>query len=470
MDLKNWGLPVQHIIMKIKNLAKLILALFLFSCGGDSYTYEPPLVIEPPVDPIPTITDEELLTLTQKETFKYFWNFAHPNSGAARERYHPANPANDANTVTTGGTGFGLMGIIVGMERGFITKQQGMDRFTKIFNFLENADRFHGAWSHWINGDTGKVIPFGADDNGGDLVETAFLAQGLICAKEYFKNGNETEKALSAKADMLWKGIEWSWYTNTTNALFWHWSPTFGFSKNFKLQGYNETLITYILASAAPDYPISKEIYDGGWARNGDIISSKTQYNVPLLVKHQGSEDFGGPLFWAHYSYLGLNPKGLSDAYTNYWEVNVNHSKINYQYSVNNPKKYKDYSENCWGLTASYTRNSDGSIGYKAHSPSNDTGVISPTAAISSIPYTPEESLKALRYFYQHKDKLLGPAGFYDAFSPQYDFWVAEAYLAIDQGPILVMIENYRTGLLWNLFMQNEEVRSGLDKLKFTYQ
>lgn len=455
--------------MRLKSLFIASITVILFSCGGDSYTYEPPLVIDPPIDPIPTITDEELLTLTQKETFKYFWDFAHPNSGAARERYHPNNPGNDANTVTTGGTGFGLMGILVGIERGFITKQQGIDRFTKIFTFLENADRFHGAWSHWINGDTGKVIPFGADDNGGDLVETAFLAQGLICVKEYFKNGTEAEKSLSAKADALWKGIEWNWYTNNTDALIWHWSPNFGFVKNFKLQGYNETLITYVLAAASTDFPISKEIYKSGWARNGNIVSSKTQYGLPLLVKHQGSEDFGGPLFWAHYSYLGLNPKGLSDAYANYWDVNVNHSKINYQYCVSNPKNFKDYGADCWGLTASYTRNSDGSIGYTAHSPSNDTGVISPTAAISSIPYTPQESLKAMHYFYQHKDKLLGPAGFYDAFSPQNNFWVAEAYLAIDQGPILVMIENYRTGLIWNLFMQNEDVKKGLDALEFNY-
>ncbi len=453
--------------MNVKSLFITSILLLLISCGEDSYTYEPPVV--PPIDPIPTITDEELLTLTQKETFKYFWDFAHPNSGAARERYHPSNPANDANTVTTGGTGFGLMGILVGIERGFITKQQGIGRFTKILTFLENADRFHGAWSHWINGDTGKVIPFGADDNGGDLVETAFLAQGLICVKEYFKNGNEAEKSLSAKADALWKGIEWSWYTNNSDALLWHWSPNFSFVKNFKLQGYNETLITYVLAAASPDYPITKETYKTGWARNGGIISSKTQYGLPLLVKHQGSEDFGGPLFWAHYSYLGLNPKGLSDAYANYWDVNVNHTKINYQYCVSNPKNFKDYGADCWGLTASYTRNSDRSIGYTAHSPSNDTGVISPTAAISSIPYTPQESLKAMHYFYEHKDKLLGPAGFYDAFSPQNDFWVAEAYLAIDQGPILVMIENYRTGLLWNLFMQNEDVKNGLDLLEFNY-
>ncbi len=187
------------------------------------------------------------------------------------------------------------------------------------------------------------------------------------------------------------------------------------------------------------------------------------------MVDHSGNAPKGGPLFWAHYSYLGLNPNGLSDDFVNYGETTVNHSKINYAYCVENPKNFKDYGENCWGLTASYTRNNDGSIGYKAHSPSSDTGIVSPTAAISSIPYTPDESLKAMRYFYKNKDQLLGPAGFYDAFSPEYNFWVAEAYLAIDQGPQLIMIENYRTGLFWNLFMQNEDVHAGLDKLGFSY-
>ncbi|PIF00078.1 MAG: beta-glucosidase [Maribacter sp.] len=423
----------------------------------------------PPIIDEPAIDDEALMDLTQRETFKYFWDFAESNSGAARERYHPSNPSNDPLTVTTGGTGFGLMGILVGIERNFITKEQAIGRLNKIFGFLDTADRFHGAWPHWMDGSTGKAIPFSALDDGGDLVETAFLVQGLICVKEYFKNGNDTEKALSNKADVLWKGVEWDWYTQNKNTLYWHWSPNHNFAINLELKGYNEVLVTYILAAASPDHSIIKEVYDNGWASNGDFISADTKYNLPLLLDHVGNAPYGGPLFWAHYSYLGLNPKTLSDEYVNYWDVNVNHSKINNNYCVENPRNYVGYGKDCWGLTASYTRNNDGSIGYNAHSPSNDTGVISPTAAISSMPYTPEESMKALRYFYKNRDKLLGPAGFYDAFSPSNGYWVAEAYLAIDQGPQIVMIENHRSGLLWNLFMQNEEIQKGLDVLGFSY-
>ncbi|MBA6313604.1 glucoamylase family protein [Cellulophaga baltica] len=454
----------------------IILSSFLvlvFSCSksdsqGPTGISELPETPITPEEPVVSITDEELLDITQETTFKYFWDYAHPNSGAAKERYHPSNPDNDANTVTIGGTGFGLMAILVGIERNYISRAEALNRLTKMFAFLDTADRFHGAWPHWVDGDTGKVKPFSALDDGGDLVETAFLVQGLICVKEYFKDGSEAEKALANKAEELWKGVEWNWYTQGEDALFWHWSPANGFAINLALKGYNETLITYVLAAASPDYSISKSVYDGGWASNGTFISSNSAYGFPLLLNHAGAEQFGGPLFFSHYSFLGLNPNGLADAYVNYGELSINHSKINYNYAIANPKNYKDYGEDCWGLTASYSRNTDASLGYAAHAPNNDLGVISPTAAISSIVYTPEESLQALHYFYGKKEELLGTAGFYDAFSPQYN-WVADAYLAIDQGPQIIMIENYRTGLLWQLFMQNDEVQVGLTKLGFTY-
>ena len=417
-----------------------------------------------------SITDEELLDITQESTFKYFWDFAQTDSGAARERYHPNEPSNDPNTVTIGGTGFGLMAILTGIERGYISRDEGSSRIAQILDFLESADRFHGAWPHWLDGTTGAVRPFSEKDNGGDLVETAFLAQGLVCVVEYFKNGSDQEKSISNQADVLWKGVEWNWYTQNQNTLYWHWSPDFNFDIGLELKGYNETLITYVMAASSEEFGISKEVYENGWASNGGLTSAATAYDIPLLVDHAGDSPRGGPLFWAHYSYLGLNPTYLSDGFVNYWNVNVNHSKINYRYCSENPKNFVGYDEGGWGLTASYSRNNDGSLGYNAHGPSNDIGVLSPTAALSSMPYTPDESLEALRYFYSHKDQLLGPAGFYDAFSPQNDFWVAEAYLAIDQGPIIIMIENYRTGLLWNLFMQNEDVQKGLDRLGFTYE
>ncbi len=422
---------------------------------------------------IEKIEGEALLDTVQRQTLKYFWDYAEPKSGMARERFHPDGnyPKNDAHIVTSGGSGFGLMSLVVGMERKFIPRKEAVLRLDKIADFLAEADRYHGAWSHWMNGETGKTQSFSNKDNGGDIVETAFLAQGFIVVREYLKNGNKQERVVASKFDELWKGIEWDWYSNDNkDVLFWHWSPTHKWEMNFPLEGYNETLITYVLAAASPTHSISAAPYHNGWARKGEIKSANIKYDLPLILSHNGAQEFGGPLFWAHYSYLGLNPKGLSDQYADYWELNKNHAKINYMYSVENPKNFEGYGENIWGLTASYTKNKDRSIGYTAHSPTNDSGVISPTAAISSIPYTPEESLRAMEYFFNDLNELTwGPAGFYDAFSLEGEDWVAARYLAIDQGPQVVMIENYRSGLIWNLFMGAEEVKQGLDKLGFNY-
>jgi hypothetical protein len=415
------------------------------------------------------ISEDSLFTLVQYKTFQYFWEGAEPNSGAARERYHVDEdyPDNDKNIVTSGGSGFGVMAILVGIDRKFITREDGVAHLTKLINFLESADRFHGVWPHWMNGETGKVKPFGKNDNGGDLVETAYLIQGLLCARQYFKDGNEEEKALANRADKLWREVEWDWYRNGgKNVLYWHWSPDKEWVMNFPLQGYNECLITYVLAASSPTYSIPAECYHEGWARNGDIKNDAThqQYGYHLDLKHNGSPQFGGPLFWSHYSYLGLDPRHLKDRYSDYWQHNVNHTLINYTYCVQNPLKYKDYGENSWGLTAGYSVNF-----YAAHSPTEDKGVISPTAALSSFPYTPEQSMKAMKHFYfDLGDKIFGPFGFYDGFSVQYD-WYKPWYLAIDQGPIVVMMENHRSGLLWNLFMSCEEVKQGLDKLGFEY-
>ncbi|WP_418887623.1 glucoamylase family protein [Leeuwenhoekiella marinoflava] len=455
----------------------IVFVLSLLGCSSDSSDAVADLPNETPDEgnggenpsPEPELTDAELLDLTQKETFNYFWDFANSESGAARERYIPANPSQDENIVTTGGTGFGMMGILVGIERGFISRTEAFNRLSTVLDFLKNADRFHGAWPHWLDGRTGAVIPFSDLDTGADLVETAFLAQGLITVGEYFKTGSANEQNLADEAFALIDGIEWNWFTQGENVLYWHWSPDNDFAINLKLQGYNETLITYIVAAASQHFSITPEVYTEGWALNGTIKSSAVAYGYPLEVKHAGAEQTGGPLFWAHYSYLGLNPFGLSDSYVNYETATVNHAWSNYAYCVENPLGWLDYGQDLWGLTASYTVNSDGSLGYKVHRPGEDTGVISPTAALSSFPYTPQESMAALRSFNNLDDLLLGPAGFYDAFSPQQNYAVAEAYLAIDQGPILIMIENYRSGLLWKLFMQNEQVQAGLDKLNFNY-
>jgi hypothetical protein len=414
-----------------------------------------------------SISDDSLLTRVQYETFQYFWDNAESTSGLAPERTHMDNiyPQNDKHVVTTGGSGFGLMAILVGIERGFITRQQGFERFNHIAHYLDTAERFHGAWPHWLDGQTGKTKPFSPKDDGGDLVETAFLVQGLLTVREYFKDGSEEEKALASKIDKLWREVEWSWYQNGKDVLYWHWSPKHNWEMNFPVGGYNECLIMYVLAAASPTYPISPDAYHKGWARNGEIKTDRKFYDLETVLDHyEHSDDAVGPLFWAHYSYLGLDPRNLKDQYGDYWLLNKNHALIHYRYCVDNPNEYKGYGENCWGLTSSYSMK-----GYAGHQPDGDLGVISPTAALSSFPYTPEESMKFLKFMYApERDSLIGTYGPYDAFSFSSN-WYLPRYLAIDQGPIPVMIENHRTGLLWKLFMGAPEVQEGLKKLGFTY-
>ena len=405
-------------------------------------------------DKFPIISDDALLTLVQQQTFKYFWDFGHPISGLARER----NSSGDV--VTSGGSGFGIMSIPVAINRNFITRAEGLVRMQKIVGFLKNtAQRFHGAFPHWLNGSTGVVVPFSTKDNGADLVETSYLVQGLLVARQFFNGADANETGLRMNIDSIWNSVEWSWFRkNSENVLYWHWSPTYNWDMNFPIRGWNECLITYILAASSPTYGIPRIVYDDGWAQNGAMKNNNSYYGFTLPL----GPALGGPLFFAHYSFLGINPNGLSDQYANYQTQTLNHTKINYAYCVANPKNYYGYSSSCWGLTAS-----DIQAGYTASSPTNDVGVIAPTAALSSFAYTPVESMQALKFFYYKLgNKIWGQYGFVDAFS-LHNGWFADSYLAIDQGPIIVMIENYRTGLVWNLLTSCPEIKSGMTLLGF---
>jgi hypothetical protein len=404
----------------------------------------------------PQITDDELLTKVQQQTFKYFWDFAHPTSFLARERSNGNN-----NVVTSGGSGFGVMAIVTGVERGFVTRTAAVTRLRTMVSFLKNtAVKVKGAFSHWIDGTTGAIVPFSANDNGADLVETSLLMQGLLTARQYFNGTGAEETALRADINAIWNGIDWDWFRRGgQNVLYWHYSESLGWVMNMQIRGWNECLITYVLAASAPTNPIPKVVYDNGWAGNGSIRNGASYYGYTLPL----GPDRGGPLFLSHYSFLGINPNGLSDAYANYGTQVKNHTLINYEYCKQNPRNYYGYSDSVWGLTASDIPN-----GYTASSPTNDVGVIAPTAALSSFPYTPQQSLAALRFFYYVLgDRLWKDYGFIDAFSLK-DQWFAGSHIAIDQGPIIIMIENYRTGLLWNLFTSCPEVKTGMRNLGFT--
>ena len=413
------------------------------------------------------MTDDELLTMVQEESFRYYWEQgSHPVSGMALESV-PGDP----RMVATGGSGFGVMAILVGMDRGFITRSQGIERLTKIVGFLEKAQRYHGAWPHFMNGATGETMPvFGMFDNGGDLVETAFLMEGLLAARQYANGSNQAERSLVQRISKLWETVEWDWYAKEAggDALIWHWSPQWSWRVDHRLTGFNETMAAYLLGIASPTHGISASTYYTGWAAqtqmaadyrlgwsgtaDGDhYINGHTYQGIKLNV---GVGD-GGPLFFTQYSFMGPDPRKLGDAYTNYFENNRAIVEINYQYCQANPGHFKGYAPGVWGLTASLDP-----YGYAAHAPNaaSDNGTVAPTGALGSYPYTPDESMAALKDMYRTLgDRLWGVYGPTDAFNLR-ENWFSPVYLALDEAPIVVMIENKRTGLIWKEFMANPEM------------
>jgi hypothetical protein len=404
------------------------------------------------------LSDDALLDLVQRQTLRYFWDFGHPASGMARERSNPVAGYDYRDTVASGGTGFGIMAMLAGVSRGFLPRADVRARMARIVGFLDRAETYHGVFSHFLHGGTGATIPFSEKDDGGDLVETSFLMMGLLCARQFFAGNTPEETGLREAIDRLWQAVEWDWHTQGRNALYWHWSPRYGFAMNHVITGWNECLITYVLAAASPTHAIAPEVYYRGWADSPVFHNGRKYYDIELPL----GPPYGGPLFFAHYSFLGLDPRGLRDRYADYFVQNRAHALINRAHCIANPNGFAGYAANCWGLTAC-----DGDAGYSDFSPTNDHGVIAPTAAISSMPYTPEESMAALCHFYEKLgSKIWRENGFADAFNCTHQ-WVAPGHLAIDQGPMAVMIENHRSGLLWNLFMSCDEVRTGLARLGF---
>ncbi len=404
------------------------------------------------------LPDDALLEIVQRQTFKFVWDTVYPQSGLTPDRCTIHAGVVDERAAI-GGTGFGVMALIVAVERGWVPREAALEHLMRMLEFLWRAPCYHGVFPHFMNGSTGVVVPCGRKDDGGDIVETSLLCMGLLCARQYFNGDTPIERRVRAYINTLWHEVEWNWHTQGgREVLYWHWSPNNGWAMNHEIRGWNECLITYVLAASSPRYAIEPAVYHRGFASGRGFLNGKSYYGIELPL----GMPYGGPLFFTHYSFCGLDPRGLRDAYADYWDLNVRHVRINRAHCIANPQSYTGYGECCWGLTAS-----DDPDGYVAHAPDLDTGTISPTAAIASLPYAPQEVMETLRHFLKaYGERVWGRYGFVDAFC-EHRNWYAETYVAIDQGPIVVMIENHRSGLLWKLFMSVPEVRDGLRRLGF---
>ncbi len=423
----------------------MFVLLHINACGED----EPTIVVDKNDDTYSPAKVQPVLDEWQRKTFSYFNEGSDPLTGMAYEG-NERGP-----TLTIGGSGFGVMAIIVGAERGWISHQQAAEQTQKIVRFLGKAERFKGMWSHWYNTD-GTAHPFGNQIKTGDVVESSFMMAGLLAAAEYYTSNSAIETEIRDSVASFWNTMDWKFYAQSGTALEWLW-----FSEENRLEldvkGWNESWITYILALAAPEnHNISESLYAEGWQSNGGFYHADRSfygYKLPL------GEDKGGPLFFAHYSFLGLNPKMLEDNYVNYWEQNMAHTMINRHYCVAEaPVAYK-YNERNWGLSACYGVKP---LEYNARSPRNDDGIIATTAALASYPYTPFYSTQVLLEL-AGNPIMHGAYGFADSYRPATNT-SEKKHLAIDQGPIVVMIENYRSELIWNLMMKNEYVKLGLKR------
>jgi hypothetical protein len=411
--------------------------------------------------------DDELLSMVQEACFRYYWECAHPLAGLAPEMW-PGDP----NLLAVGGNGFGVMALLVAAERQFIARDQASGRLLRIVRFLARAERFHGAWPHFLDGDTGKVVPFfGKYDNGGDLVETAFMIQGLLAARRYFDRDVPAERELRETITRLWREVEWDWYRRSpeSDVLYWHWSPDHGFYIGHPLVGWNETMIVYLLAIASPTHAVPASLYHRGWAGTADLqvryrrgwsrttagdhyVNGRSYYGIRLDV----GEGNGADLFFTQFSFMGFDPRGLRDRYTNYFENNRAIALINRAYCIENPRRFVGYGPDCWGRSAGIN------AGGGTPEPRDDNGTINIMASLGAMPYTPQESLAALKHFYRDLGpKVWGIYGFHDGFN-QTENWYEEIYMALNQAPITVMTENHRTGLVWRLFMSNPEIPPAL--------
>jgi len=431
--------------------------------NGQSYTYilrslGPDRVPGPDSDPVAAIPQAGLpdvfLDLLAETTFDYFWQEANPSNGLIKDRSTP----NSSSSIAA--VGFGLSAITVGIDREWITREEGRARVRTTLRFFWNAPQstapdatgYRGFFYHFLNMNSGRRS--GTTEL--STIDTALLLAGVLHMKTYFTENDPAEEEIRALSDSIYARVDWPWTQVRPPAISHGWRPESGFIA-FDWIGYNEAMIAYILALGSPTHPVEPDAWDR-WASGYDW---ETHYGYSFVVFP--------PLFGHQYTHTWVDFRGIQDAYMrgrgiDYFENSRRATLAQRAYHIANPRGWPNYGKDEWGLTASDTPG-----GYRARGAppaQNDDGTLAPTAPGGSIAFTPDESIAALRHLYDTYPALWGPYGFRDAYNAAQS-WFDDAYLGIDQGPILLMIENYRTGRVWEAFMQHAAVRRGLARAGF---
>lgn len=453
------------------------LAFALFSCGENKKADTGKSTMPAATDSVKSKIESPFLDSLSERTFHYFWDLADPVSAQVPDRW----PSESFSSIAA--TGFGLTAYLVGVERGYITRQQAAERVLKTLKFLQDAPKgdsksgvigFRGFFYHFIDMRTGlrfKEVEL-------STIDTGLLMAGILSCQTYFDGDNNTENQIRAIADALYRAVEWDWALNDKKCMSMGWNPESGFL-DAQWKGYNEAMVLLVMALGSPTHPIP----EGSWQEWTKTYKWGKYYDQEMV-------NFG-PLFGHQYSHMYIDFRGIQDAYMkekgiDYFENSRRATYANRAYCINNPSGFTGYSENVWGLTACDGPGNEGKsdpnisfMGYSARGAAKwyvvDDGTIAPTAAGGSIPFAPEICIPALEEMHnKYGSMIYDKYGFKDAFNlsfPRTDGqhgWVDQDYLGIDEGPIVIQIENYRNELVWNLMKKNPYIVDGLKKAGFT--
>jgi len=450
------------------------LLLVLMSCGGGN---SPGATSGQPENEVVPFSLEEV----QRRNFNYFWELAHDQNFQIPDRY----PTRTFSSIAA--TGFGLTTYLVGVEKGFITRTQAAERVLNTLRVLRDLPQgeaasgvsgYRGFFYHFLTLDEAlryKQVEL-------STIDTGLLMAGVLSAMSYFDRDTEREREIREIADFLYRRVEWDWaMRKSSGRMTMGWHPEKGFIEA-EWRGYNEAMILLIMAMASPTHPIPADAWDK-WC------------STYLWAEYRGYEHLNfSPLFGHQYSHMYIDFRGIQDAYMrnkgiDYFENSRRATYANRAYCIANPKGFKDYSENVWGLTACdgpgyekrlYNGHPIQFRGYSARGASarrvTDDGTIAPTAAGGSVPFAPEICIPALKTMWEkYPDRLVDEYGYHDAFNPSYTFgegnengWVDTDYIGIDQGPIVIQIQNHENEMIWDLMKRNPYILEGLRKAGFS--